>query len=256
MSIDARFRDALNFRDLGGLKCEDGRTVKPHLFYRGGGLYYFNEDELKEFEKLGIQTIMDLRSASEIERMPDPEISGARNIAHSGLVVRGSEDIDWSPAGMRKIGGEAKEQLRKIQGYYENIALNNKAFQIMMKEVEEGKLPIYFHCMTGKDRTGVAAIILLLALGVKKEEILKDYLESNVFRKQIVEDSIAKAGGLARNHPELRDLITIQDGVLQKTYETVMASILKKYASYGEYLEEEYGLDEDKLKALRDAYLQ
>ena len=43
----------------------------------------------------------------------------------------------------------------------------------MMKEVEEGKLPIYFHCMTGKDRTGVAAIILLLALGVKKEEILK-----------------------------------------------------------------------------------
>ena len=174
MSIDARFRDALNFRDLGGLKCEDGRTVKPHLFYRGGGLYYFNEDELKEFEKLGIQTIMDLRSASEIERMPDPEISGARNIAHSGLVVRGSEDIDWSPAGMRKIGGEAKEQLRKIQGYYENIALNNKAFQIMMKEVEEGKLPIYFHCMTGKDRTGVAAIILLLALGVKKEEILKD----------------------------------------------------------------------------------
>ncbi|MBQ5805442.1 MAG: tyrosine-protein phosphatase, partial [Erysipelotrichaceae bacterium] len=137
MSIDQRFNDVLNFRDLGGLKSKDGRKVRHGFFFRGAGLAYFSEEELEEFRKLKVKTIMDLRSLSEITTIPDPVIEGATYIQHNGLIVEGSEDIDWSPAGMRKIGGAAEKQLEQIRGYYRTIALNNEAYRIMLKEIEE-----------------------------------------------------------------------------------------------------------------------
>ena len=38
-----------------------------------------------------------------------------------------------------------------------------------------------FHCSAGKDRTGVAAFLILSALQVKPAEILEDYLLTNLF---------------------------------------------------------------------------
>lgn len=256
MSIDQRFNDALNFRDLGGLESKDGRKVRYGFFFRGAGLAYFNEEELEEFRKLKIKTIMDLRSFIEIVTIPDPEIEGAAYIQHNGLVVKGSEDIDWSPAGMRKISGAAERQLEQIRGYYRTIAFNNEAYRIMLKEIWEKHVPIYFHCMTGKDRTGVGAMIILLALGVKDEEIRKDYLLSNLYRKQILKESLADVETEAEGHPELKKLITIQDGVLEETYDTVMNSILERYGNFDVYLEKEYGLNEEKLQKMRDFYLE
>ncbi len=255
MRIDPRFRNIQNFRDLGGLETKDGRKVRKGLFYRGAGLAYFDEEELKEFEKLHVKTIMDLRSAQEIRMLPDPYVKGAERIEHSGLSVEGSEDIDWSPEGMRKIGGEAMEQLEKISGYYRSIAFDNVAYKILMRQFEEGRLPIYFHCATGKDRTGVAAMIILMALGVKEEEIRKDYLVSNVFRKEALEESLATVSGLSQEHPEIARLITIMDGVLEETFDTVITSIREKYRDFDAYLSCEYGLDEQKLMLLRNRYL-
>ena len=251
MRIDERFDDRNNFRDLKGLKTGDGREVKEGFFYRGAGLGYFSKEELEEFKKLNIHTIMDLRSRQEIERLPDPVIPGTRTIEHSGLVVEGSEDIDWSPQGMKKIGGEAKEQLSKIEEYYKKIAIGNKAFQIMMEEVVNNHLPIYFHCATGKDRTGVAAMILLMALDIKEEEIRKDYLLSNVFRKEILEQTFEENREQIKDHPELKKLLQIQDGVLESTFETVMHSILDRYGSKDRYLEEEFGLTKEKKEELK-----
>ena len=256
MSIDQRFTDELNFRDLGGLESEDGRKVRYGFFFRGAGLAYFSDEELEEFRKLKVRTIMDLRSLIEIRTIPDPPVEGAVYIQHSGLSVKGSENIDWSPSGMRKIGGAAEKQLAQIRGYYRTIALDNKAYRIMMNEIWEGHVPIYFHCMTGKDRTGVAAMILLMALGVKQDEIRKDYLLSNIYRKEILEESLADVEAEAKDHPELKRLITIQDGVLEETYDTVIQSILERYGDTDSYLEKEYGLDEEKRRKLRDLYLE
>ena len=126
----------------------------------------------------------------------------------------------------------------------------------MLNEIWEKHVPIYFHCMTGKDRTGVGAMVILLALGVKDEEIRKDYLLSNLYRKQALEESLAEVEVQAKDHPELKQLITIQDGVAEETYDTVMDSILNKYGNFDAYLENEYGLDEEKCRKLRDFYLE
>lgn len=248
------FRDRINFRDLGGLKTNDNKTIKPGLFYRGAGLNFFNEEEIREFETIGIRTIMDLRSPIEIETYPDPEIRNARIIEYSGFVVDGSKPIDWSPKGMRRIGGEAKEQLDKINHYYTLIAFNNKAFKIMVNEIINGDLPLYFHCATGKDRTGVAAMVIEMLLNVSKEEIRKDYLLSNEFRKEIVKDSLESVAHIAKDNPEINTLVKMQDGVVEKTFEIVTDSIEEKYGNYDEYIMKEYDISKEKLKDIREKY--
>ena len=254
MRIDSRFENVINFRDLGGLKTNDGRIVKDGYFYRGSALNFYSEEELKTLAELNIKTIMDIRSSMEIEMHPDPEIEGARNIEYSGLVVEGAKEIDWSPIGMKKIGGEAQEQLAKIRHYYSIMAFNNEAFRIMVKEIVDGHLPIYFHCATGKDRTGVAAMVIEMLLNVTKEEMRKDYLMSNIFRKEILEDSLKSVEDIAVNNPEINILITLQDGVREEIFDIVMNSIEEKYSSYDEYIMKEYKLNEEDLIKLRDLY--
>ena len=47
---------------------------------------------------------------------------------------------------------------------------------------EPGQLPALFHCTAGKDRTGIAAGLLLSLLGVPHETVLHDYELSTRYR--------------------------------------------------------------------------
>ncbi len=256
MKQEKRFNDSLNFRDLGGLVCNDGRKIRKHLFYRGAGLSFFNEEELDLFRQIGIRTIMDLRSGIEIKEAPDPIIDGAAYIEHSGLEVKGSKQIDWSPKGMKKIGGEADEQIAKITHYYTLIAFDNEAFRLMVNEIVNDRLPLYFHCATGKDRTGFAAVVIEMLLNVKEEEMKKDYLLSNIFRKKIIDQSLESVKDIAVNNPEINVLITLQDGVREEIFDTFITSVKEKYPSFDEYIMKEYGISPEKLQEIRDKYLE
>ncbi|MBQ1787471.1 MAG: tyrosine-protein phosphatase, partial [Erysipelotrichaceae bacterium] len=88
------------------------------------------------------------------------------------------------------------------------------------------------------------------------EEIRSDYLLSNLYRGDVLKQSLADVEDEAKDHPELKKLITIQDGVLEETFDTVMNSILEKYGNTDAYLEKEYGLDEEKRREMRDFYLE
>lgn len=255
--MDKTFRYNLNFRDLGGLETNDNRKVKPRLFYRGSGLSYFTDEELEIFQELGIKTIMDLRGKLEIEKYPDPYIENVKRIEHNGLAVEGHEDIDWSPTGMKKIGGDAFEQINKIHGYYRAIAFDNEAFKIMIKEIEdENNLPIYFHCASGKDRTGVGAIVILMLLNVKEEEIRQDYLISNVYRKEFLDSALEEIQDQIQEHPELEKLIIMQQGVVEEICDIVINSIKEKYKTFDEYIMQEYSISKEQLTELRNKYLQ
>lgn len=71
------------------------------------------------------------------------------------------------------------------------MLFGNKAFKELFRALEAGETPILFHCSAGKDRTGVAAMLILLALGASDETICADYERTNLCRKAEIEARLA-----------------------------------------------------------------
>ncbi len=248
------FRRVINFRDLGGYKTKDGRITKKGLVFRSASPGFMSEKEFERFEDMNFHTILDLRSEEEIKVHPYPDMKGTKKLQKSGVVSKSGQSIDFSPNGMRKTGKAGKTQLNKLRGYYKEIVFGNKSFKVMFKELLEGNVPFLFHCATGKDRTGLAAILFLLALGVDERIVRKDYLLSNEYRKKVLENTLKDID--KEKDPELYELMTMFDGVSENIFDIVMDSIYEKYDSLEEFFLKEYGLNKTKLKELRDKYTE
>ena len=133
---------------------------------------------------------------------------------------------------------------------YRQMLTGNKAFKELFRALEAGETPILFHCTSGKDRTGVAAMLILLALGVSRADALADYMLTNVYRREIIERFLADKPAAER------DLLLPVEGVSEPMGAGAIDEILRRYPSYEAYFADEFGLDAARLKALRDFYLE
>ena len=70
---------------------------------------------------------------------------------------------------------------------YKQMPFGNPAYHELFRLLEEHRVPLLFHCTCGKDRTGIAAMLVLLALGVSREDAIADYMLTNVYRKAIID---------------------------------------------------------------------
>ena len=250
------FRPEVNIRDLGGIETQDGRVVKPGLIYRSGGPYLMDEDEVELLRALGLKTIFDLRTTAECERHPDPEVEGAKHVRYSGVEFRGGEEIDFSPAGMHRLGDGARDQYEKMHGYYIEMPFDNEAFRLLMESLEDGCAPLLFHCASGKDRTGVAAMVVLLALGVSREDVFADYLYSNVLLAGDLERAFAEHAADIAEDELAATLTQMESGVSPAIGEAVLDEIFSRYGSVEGYLAAEFGLDGERLERFREKYLE
>lgn len=222
------------------------------MFYRSAGLYCLKEEEKERFLQLGIRAVLDLRTRQECDRRPDPVFPGIMMIRHSGLVSAGGEDIDFSIAGMNKIGDDARTQMEKLVCYYGEMPFHNEAIRIMFDHVLAGHVPLLFHCASGKDRTGVAAMVLLLALGADPEDAFRDYMKSAENRRGHLEKILSRNRERILAHPELEELLTMKESVTERIGRLVLDRIAGRYETAAEYLEKEYGLDAARRARLRE----
>lgn len=251
MKIEGLTRGQLNFCDLGGIPVKGNRIVRPGMFYRSAGLYWMRHVEREVFQDLGIREVLDLRSKEECVRCPDPVFDGVEMLQHSGLVSKGGEDIDFSIQGMNQIGGDAIVQYEKLKQYYMEMPFGNDAFKVMFDTILQGRVPFLFHCATGKDRTGAAAMVLLLALGAQREDILKDYMLSKEERAERLAYIYQKYADRMEGHPELKRLLTMKEGVLEEIGRAMLDAIETRYTSPETFLLQEYGLDETAIQKIR-----
>ena len=63
-------------------------------------------------------------------------------------------------------------------------------------EAEPGALPQLFHCTAGKDRTGFAAALVLLSLGVDREQVMVDFLLSNYYLAGNIESGVNRVSSV------------------------------------------------------------
>ncbi len=252
------FEGGNNFRELGGYIADEGKTIKWGQIFRGIPTALLSSDaDRKLLDSLNLRLILDLRSEEEAAKQPDYVPDGARLVRICGLCHPDGTEIAFSPADKEKLlKGRLDEDHNMADAMYEQMLFGNKAFKELFRALEAGETPILFHCSAGKDRTGVAAMLILLALGASEEVIAKDFFQSNVCRQPELEAIWAEhADEIAANPAQKEHYLGIA-GVYPESVPLVLNTIRDKFGSGDAYLEAEYGLTPARLMRLRRMYLE
>lgn len=174
---------SVNFRDVGGYRTADGRSVRWGKIYRSGSLAELSDEDVAYLTRLDLRLSYDLRSAEEALLRPDrlPE----RTAAHHRAIANENSRLHWMVT-LFRLRHRMQEFLLDV--YKGMIDRNGAIFaEVARLAAEAEDLPLVIHCTAGKDRTGLAIALLLLALGVPEETVVADYTLSNYAFDELAE---------------------------------------------------------------------
>jgi protein-tyrosine phosphatase len=214
------------------------------------------EADLNVLNQIGIKRICDLRGKDEIQQHPDPVCEGTLWV-HTPVIPDDEEIV-------RQIGDLADPQ-RFLQNSEPGEALSvmNRQMvnyvetyqRIFASLLEEPDAPFLFHCMAGKDRTGVVGALILSVLGVPRENIIEDYLYTNHSLEKIKAN--LQGGELNKKFPSINQ--EVLEALLEAREEYITAffdEIETRFGSVKSYLEEMIGLKEEEIKRLKESLLE
>lgn len=255
-----------NVRDFGGFQMADGRRIKNGRLIRSCELARLTLNDMEKLRRQHhLHTIVDFRTGMERAQAPDPVIAGVKNIwlpildeAMLGVTKEEGADQDMIQqlSVQIKSGQTTTEQFMKTM--YQNIVLNEHAagqyhqfFEILLSRREGAVL---WHCSAGKDRAGMGALLVLLALGAPKELIIEDYLMVNVFLRQNIEENIQRVIR-ETGDAELAEAMSGLFMVERSYVEFIFMIMEQKYGSVEGYLEKMIGMTRADCLRLQDMYL-
>lgn len=256
MNSDARtgfltIGGTINARDLGGLKTNDGRCVRRGVLIRSAELDKLTDQgviALRDQHRVG--TILDLRSTRERMRRPlaaAAQFSGAR-LAYSDY-QSGNADMEL----LRTKGDVTRAEVHAMMlDIYRRLPWEQAdSFRLLFELVEAKKLPMLFHCAAGKDRTGVAAALVLSALGVTRAAIYDDFLMSERYFGSNRARFAGNGADALLLRPEWEPILRTD-----RAYLEVMFAALDKRGGVDAYFTCALGFDEPRIERLRECVLE
>ena len=245
-----------NLRDYGGYLGADGARVKTGLLFRSGQHMEASEGDLQTIQDLDIRTIVDLRGLSERTSFPC-----RRHDAFGAEVIAFEGETTSSPpheGGWDKTDMTAEKARQRMISVYTRMPVNPAMIEMFSRYFEAldkrdgGSL---VHCFAGKDRTGIAASLLLHVLGAHKDDVVGEFLRTNdaptqhVLERQSLPRMEAHYGFI---EPEaIRNLM----GVRAEYIETYWSEVTRDHGSVDSYLANSLGVDETRKARLRDRFL-
>jgi protein-tyrosine phosphatase len=248
---------ATNARDVGGYRTADGDWVRIGEAYRSNALFGIGQRDVSVLEALHIRTIVDLRTAAERRRWPDPVVGGATEIDADVLADDRQKMQAWAkqapgPSRTRSGGSPVAGLRAKFQEIYRDFvrlpSARHAYHTLLVRLADPASLPALFHCTDGKDRTGWAQAVLLTILGVPRPVITKDYVLSGHYLEP---SAIAKRLPPGVSPALARQLAQADPADLQAAFDEVD----RRYGSFDRYLHVGLGLDARTLAAIRRNFL-
>jgi protein-tyrosine phosphatase len=234
-----------NFRDLGGYPTADGHVTRWGLLYRADGLYRLTDDDVEVIRSLGLRTVVDLRSAAELdERGTFPTDRVPVDFAHHPVI-----DTTWQIEQVAKSGSDAEFL---VFAYREMLAAGADRFAGAIEQLARpGALPAVFHCAAGKDRTGLLAALVLECVGVPRSVVLGDYA--------LTAAGMARMQAWARReHPELASVMADTPSAfmaaLPESLGRVLDEVTAEHGSVREFVRS-IGVADESVARLRAALL-
>ena len=255
----------INFRDLGGYPVTDltgnPRTIKPGKLFRAGHFHDVDDSAQQALHALGIDAVFDLRNSKEREKRPNRfsethvpityqlELDPGSGASWQGLFKR-SNDAE-------KISLDTQQVEQLMSTLNASLVTDHAAVYRSMFENLLAREPqaAVFHCASGKDRTGIAAALLLAALGASRDTVVADYLLSNEF--------LDAQHHIARAIADFGNVLSMTDSAaLQALYEvraayinTALDKIDTEYGGMDAYLADAMGVGEKQRQLLQERYL-
>ncbi len=258
-----------NFRDLGGITTKDGRQVKTETLFRCASLSSATSNDIALIRKLGIDTIIDFRSQGEVNTERDPEIEGTKyhhiNLFKEklqGVEKENKEErfYEWMiERSFEEPSLFAKQMVKNYSSLISEdqaVAGYRRFFDILL---EEDTHKVLWHCSAGKDRTGIAAILLLEALDADREMIRGNYLLTNRYLDRSlseVMDAVKEKAGHHEHYETIRDSFAAAMSASELFIDACYQTMSDKAGSPEAYLEEYFLIDEEKKKKLKEKYCE
>ena len=227
MSIP-NFERIENFRDLGGYPCRYGVTAHG-IIYRSGSPAYATEVDLRRLKELGIRSVIDLRGPHFNEAYPSP--------------FRDDPNIQFQMLHVPNGDAWPKDE-EGIPDWYLMASDDPYFIRSLFRAIIYAPKPLMIHCEAGKDRTGIFSALLLLANGVSKEDVVRNYNES--YKGRLL-DTERRTKEL---YPNLAPFVF---HMKEDTFAKFVDRFLDRFGSMEEYFEA-MGLNDGEIEAISNIF--
>ncbi|MBP6563175.1 MAG: tyrosine-protein phosphatase [Neisseriaceae bacterium] len=246
----------VNFRALEGYVGHNGRALKPRTLLRSGELYQLDAaDSLRLQQDYQLRTIVDFRGTQEVDTRPNTVIPHADYHHIDIMQATAGHSASMSDL-MQSITHDSAQQV--MFDIYDTLVISPSAqqgyhdfIQLLLAQKEGAVL---FHCFAGKDRTGMAAAIVLQLLGVAEADIMADYLATNAQREQANAAIVAAAKGRGMDEDQLSALgqvLRVEADYLTHAFN----SMQQHYGGFANYVLAALKLKPAEMSELRRRYL-
>ncbi|MEQ4725439.1 tyrosine-protein phosphatase [Nonomuraea sp. B19D2] len=174
------FEHLHNFRDLGGYRSADGRTVRWGRLFRSDSLAKLRGGDWDRFRALGVRTVIDLRYPWEIE--------AKGRVPHHDGVAYHNFSIEHRPYDQAEIDPDVAPW-RFLADRYAEVALDGvEELRRTLEVIASADEPLVFHCASGKDRTGLVAALVLSLLEVPEDDIVENFALTELATGRLIAD--------------------------------------------------------------------
>jgi len=249
-----------NFRDLGGYKSSDGRSVRWGQLYRSGDLGRLTGSDLEYLQSLELKVICDFRSEFEVEQSPSRPAAGAESL--SLPIAGGDMPMDDLYQAVEKGDFSGLDGQHLVRANQQFVREFTPTYAEMLERVlRDSGRPALIHCTAGKDRTGLGAAILLWVLGVPTKTIFADYLLTNGYNAQrnemmlgMLRQHIAGKSGVTAETVDLSPMVALMSAK-QAYLQAAVDSIMADYGSINNYIRDGLGMSEEERRRFQDVLL-
>jgi protein-tyrosine phosphatase len=242
----------VNFRDLGGYRTVDGRRIKWGRIFRSDHLGRLTDRDVLLLQKMGIRLVCDFRTPAEIKKLPDryPDNHPAKTLHLP--VQHGESDPANTFDRIKKGDIDWMTEEYMIKGYIKNIENFAPMWARFFESLAEPcNRPLVFHCTGGKDRAGMAAALILLALGVPEETVIQDHGLSNLYIAAVLETIYDRIRDMGVDPDRISVYFTAPPNAMP----AVLAHLAAAYGSTANYLVKKAGIDKELLTRLKNELL-